>query len=69
MSLVPEQSGPNWVLERHDEDDGSISWEIWDHDPHNYRRVITFNDDPSNEGRNAKADAEFIVRLARKDHP
>jgi Lar family restriction alleviation protein len=56
-----------WGVERHDNDDGSISWEVWNYDPATYRRVVSFNDAPEEEGRHAKADAELIARLAA--HP
>ena len=55
MSVTP---GP-WVVERHDQDDGTISYEIWCHIPLNYHRVVTLND---YDNENAKDDAELIVR-------
>lgn len=62
----PQDRGvANWHVERHDEEDGSISWEIWDHDPANYRRVVVLNDDELHQGRNAKVDADRIVAAIR----
>jgi hypothetical protein len=55
-----------FVLERHDDDDGSIDWEVWDHRPASYRRLLTLNDSPDNEGRNAKADAQRIVNALNR---
>lgn len=60
-----------YVVERHDQEDGSISYEIWDHRPDTYRRLCTINDfndscSYSDEDKrplnNAKDDAEMIVR-------
>lgn len=59
-----------YVLERHDQDNGSISYEIWDYRPETYRRVCSINEwddggDEDEEGRDlttAKGDAEMIVR-------
>jgi hypothetical protein len=60
-----------YVVERHDQDDGSISYEIWDHRPDSYRRLCSINDDNDSSqwsdddqkpGHNAKSDAEMIVR-------
>ena len=58
-----------YVVERHDEEDGSIAYEIWDTRPETYRRLCTVAEDPaedcddcsSDRGR-AKRDAELIVR-------
>ena len=60
-----------YVVERHDQDDGSISYEIWDHRPDSYRRLcslndgcdsLTFSDDDERPQHTAKSDAEMIVR-------
>jgi hypothetical protein len=60
-----------YVVERHDWEDGSISYEIWDHRPESYRRLCSIRerDDSetySDEGRRpqhcAKSDAELIAR-------
>lgn len=51
--------GP-WTIERHDQDDGTINYEIWAiNPPQTYHRVVTLND---SDNENAKADAELIVR-------
>jgi len=59
-----------YEVERHDQDDGSITYEVWDKRPESYRRLCSLNewDDggaEDNEGRElstAKADAELICR-------
>jgi hypothetical protein len=59
-----------YVVERHDQEDGSITYEIWDHRPETYRRLCSLNewndgggeDDEERELSTAKADAELIVR-------
>jgi hypothetical protein len=57
------------VIERHDEENGSISYEVWDHRPDTYRRLCSLNewddggdldDDLDIEKSTAKADAEMI---------
>lgn len=50
-----------YECERQDQEDGSISYEIWDARPDSYRYICQTNDDG---GRNAyaKFDAEQIVR-------
>lgn len=53
-----------WHVERHDQDDGTINYEIWaifksadgGTDMH---RIVTLNDD---DNEHAKADADLIVR-------
>lgn len=57
-----------FVVERHDEDDGAINYEIWDHRPDTYRRLCTVTEDPvedeepcEDRGR-AMRDADLIVR-------
>jgi hypothetical protein len=37
---------PSYVLERHDQDDGAIHYEIWDRDPSTYHRLCTIVEDP-----------------------
>jgi hypothetical protein len=57
-----------FVVERHDQDDGSITYEIWDTRPDTYRRLCSINEwndggDEDDEGRElstAKADADMI---------
>lgn len=59
-----------YVVERHDQDDGSITYEIWDRRPDSYRRLCSMNerddgggeDDNGNEFFTAKEDAELIAR-------
>ena len=59
-----------YVVERHDQEDGSITYEIWDLRPDSYRRLCSLNewDDggkEDNEERHfstAKDDAALIVR-------
>ncbi len=48
-----------WEVERHDQDDGTISYEIWCITAPTYHRIVTLNDD-DNEA--ARADAALIVR-------
>jgi hypothetical protein len=49
--------GP-WTVERHDDDDGSINYEIWNHSPEHYTRVVTVND--LNDDGNAKHNARLM---------
>lgn len=53
------QPNAPYVVEREDEDDGSIRYVVMDHRPESYRFVCDTNDglDP-----NAKRDAELIAR-------
>lgn len=60
-----------YVVERHDQEDGSISYEILDERPESYRRLCTINDQDDSETwsddekrpqHTAKSDAEMIVR-------
>lgn len=46
-----------WEIERHDQEDGSISYEIWDRDTHT--RIVTLND--SYDNGNAKDLVHIIV--------
>jgi len=58
-----------YVVERHDQDDGSITYEIWDYRPESYRRLCSMNewfdggvdDGEQRELSTAKDDAEMIV--------
>jgi hypothetical protein len=52
-----------YVVERHDWDDGTISYEIWDYRPDSYRRLcsITEGRDSGTRGK-CKEDAEMIAR-------
>lgn len=56
-----------FVVERHDQEDGSIVYEIWDHRPENYRRLCVCSEDycdddvdPSDRGQ-VKKDADMIA--------
>jgi hypothetical protein len=59
-----------YVIERHNQGDGSITYEVWDYRPDSYRRLCSLNEwndggDETEDGRDlstAKADAELIVR-------
>lgn len=58
-----------YVVERHDQEDGSITYEVWDYRPASYRRLCSINewkdggkeDDEERELSTAKADFELIV--------
>lgn len=63
-----------YVMERHDQEDGAIHFEIWDHRPDSYRRLCTvteedveFDVDVDDRGR-AKQDAELIVAALNAQH-
>lgn len=45
-------------MERHDDEDGSINYEIWDYDPQKYRRVATVSERLTDT---ALTDARMIV--------
>jgi hypothetical protein len=56
-----------YMVERSDEEDGSICYEIWDYRPESYHRLCTVHEDPieddepcEDRGR-AKRDADMIV--------
>jgi hypothetical protein len=60
-----------YVVERHDEEDGSITYEVWDLRPNSYRRLCsisehydseTYSDEDRRPQHCAKSDAEMIVR-------
>lgn len=59
-----------YVVERHDQDDGSITYEVWDYRPDSYRRLCSINewndggteDDKGRDLSTAKDDAEMIAR-------
>jgi hypothetical protein len=50
-------------VERHDQDDGQINYEIWCQDAPTYHRVVTLNDW---DNENAREDAELIVRAVNR---
>lgn len=60
---MPATRGP-FTVERHDNQDGSIAYEIWTHDLQS--RVLRMRDD---DNKNAKADAELIAHLLNNQHP
>ena len=69
------QPNAPYAVERHDEDDGSISYEVWDERPESYRRVARTDDDLGRNGY-AKFDAEqiarglnFLVQCGKEDLP
>lgn len=60
-----------YVVERHDQEDGSITYEIWDHRPDSYRRLcsinehndsLEFSDEDKRPQHSARSDAALIVR-------
>lgn len=59
-----------YVVERHDWEDGSISYEVWDERPDTYRRVCSIHEGPSDDDEDmepvdrgqAKKDADLIAR-------
>jgi hypothetical protein len=55
-----------YVVERHDQEDGAIHYEIWDYRPETYRRLCTVCEDSADDGSpdrgRAKKDADMIVR-------
>ena len=63
-----------YVVERHDDEDGAINYEIWDERPDSYRRLCTVSEDPidddepSEDRGRAKRDAELIVRALNALH-
>lgn len=64
-----------YSVERHDQEDGSIHYEIWDTRPETYRRLCTvceepneFEDEPCEDRGQAKKDAELIIRALNLMH-
>jgi hypothetical protein len=55
------QPNAPYVVEREDQDDGSIRYMVFDHRPESYRYVCGTNDDGGADP-NAKRDAEMIAR-------
>jgi hypothetical protein len=60
---MPATQGP-FMVERHDNDDGSIAYELWTTDMK--KRIFRVRDD---DNKNAKADAEYIAYLLNNQHP
>lgn len=53
-----------WTVERHDQEDGTISYEIWSiNPPTTYHRIVTLNDW---DNENAREDAACIVDAVNK---
>lgn len=50
-----------YVVEREDEEDGSIRYHVFDYRPETYRFICSTNDDGGTDP-NAKRDAELIAR-------
>ncbi len=50
--------GP-WEVERHDQDDGSIEYEIWNHSAEHYTRIATVSD--KNDDANARCNAHVMA--------
>ena len=65
-----------YVVERQDEEDGSITYEVWDQRPDSHRRLCLMNDscdgdteDELDRGPStAKADADLIVAALNFRH-
>ncbi|ARQ01919.1 hypothetical protein [Pseudorhodoplanes sinuspersici] len=57
-----------YVVDRHDEEDGGIHYEIFDKRPDTYRRLCTISDEFSLSRGQAKKDAEMIVRALNGMH-
>lgn len=52
-----------WIIERHDQDDGSINYEIWAQQAPVYHRVVTMND-WDNEA--ARSDSALIAKAVNE---
>jgi hypothetical protein len=63
-----------YVVERHDQEDGSIHYEIWDERQETYHRLCTVAEDPcefdepSPDRGRAKRDADMIVKALNLRH-
>lgn len=58
-----------YIVERHDQEDGAIHYEILDYRPESYRRLCTVKEDDNDDSEDgspergqAKKDADMIVR-------
>ncbi len=51
-----------YVVQRHDQDDGSITYEVWDERPDSYRRICSINEWYDSTKTTAKYDAEAVAR-------
>ena len=64
-----------FTVERHDQEDGAIHYEIWDTKPASYRRLCVVcedynddSDDGSPDRGQSKKDADLIVRALNALH-
>lgn len=55
---MPDPQTTHYTVERHDQEDGSITYEVWSHHP--YYRICSIND--RHDNASAKRDAEFIAK-------
>lgn len=53
-------SEARYHVERHDQEDGSISYEVWDYNSATYRRLFTVND---SDNKYAFGDANLIAKV------
>lgn len=55
-----------YEVERHDEDDGSITYEVWDHDPASYRMICSISERDyiakAGDKGSAIGDAKMVAR-------
>lgn len=67
-------SSQPFVVEKHDNEDGSINYEIWDYRPEEYHRLCTIEEEPvdddiDHEDRGqAKRDADTICAALNMYH-
>lgn len=57
-----------YVVERHDDEEGGIQYEIIDKRPDSYRRLCTISDEFSSTRAQAKRDADMIVKALNALH-
>jgi hypothetical protein len=57
-----------YAVERHDDEEGGIQYEIMDKRPDTYRRLCTISDEFSSTRAQAKKDADMIVRALNALH-
>lgn len=58
-----------YVVIRCEEEDGSISYEIWDERPDSYHRLCSVHEDEGCTRGRAKRDADLIVRALNEMVP
>ena len=58
MARIPKSLDGPVVVERHDCDDGDITYEVWDHSGKTYHMICALNELTND---NAKQEAEFIA--------